>query len=217
MSREPVPVGCGSKGTRTVLLGDKVIRCVNASLPAPAAVVEEEALEVAVSHLSPKRAQERKKDALAMEQTRCRRQNYFTHRRPSFIRDRFLSERWRRRAWRAIYPGDSCGSTEGRSPRLATRIRPKPPSMLPPASPIRQLPTPSRQQFCFCSSSHGRRPRNRRTPRWRPKRGTRCNTGCSGSRWATGTSPGWARSFPWSPPEARTTGKAASFAAPSGI
>ena len=50
-----------------------------------------------------------------MEQTRCRRQDYFTHRRPSFIRDRFLSERWRRRAWRAIYPGDSCGSTEGRS------------------------------------------------------------------------------------------------------
>ena len=82
VAREPVPVGCGSKGTRTVLLGDKVLRCVNASLPAPAAVVEEEALEVAVSHLSPKGAQERKKDALAMEQTRCRRQDYFTHRRP---------------------------------------------------------------------------------------------------------------------------------------
>ena len=87
VSREPVPVGYGGKGTRTVLLGDKVIWCVNASLPAPAAVVEEEALEVAVSHLSPKRAQKRKKEALAMEQTRCFRHDYFTHRRPSFVRD----------------------------------------------------------------------------------------------------------------------------------
>ena len=112
VSREPVPVGYGGKGARTVLLGDKVIWCVNASLPAPAAVVEEEALEVAVSHLSPKGAQERKKEAsLAMEQTRCFHHDSFTHRRPSFVRDRFLPERWRR-AWRAIYLRDSYGSTE---------------------------------------------------------------------------------------------------------
>ena len=48
----------------------------------------------------------------------------------------------------------------------------------------------SRQQFCSCSSSRGRRLRNRWTPRWGPKRGTRCSTGCSGYRWAAGTSPG---------------------------
>ena len=70
-----------------MLLGDKVIRWVDASLAAPAAVVEQEALEVAVSHLSPKGSKERKKDALATQQARWRRQDYFAHRRRSFVRD----------------------------------------------------------------------------------------------------------------------------------
>lgn len=95
MSREPVPVGCGSKGTRTVLLGDKVIRWVDASLAAPAAVVEQEALEVGVSHLSPKGPQKRKEEALAMEQTRWCRHYCFTHWRPPSFGIDSLPEQWR--------------------------------------------------------------------------------------------------------------------------
>ena len=41
-------------------------------------------------------------------------------------------------------------------------------------------PSPRRHSFS-CSCSRGRRPRNRWTTRWIPKRGTGCSTGCSGS------------------------------------
>jgi len=47
---------------------DKVIRRDNASPSTLAAVVEEEALEVAIPHLSSEGVQERKKDAFAMQQ-----------------------------------------------------------------------------------------------------------------------------------------------------
>ena len=61
-SRRPTAVSCQAPETkmpRTVVLDDKIIRCVNASLAAPAAVVEEAALKVAVPHLSSEGAQER--------------------------------------------------------------------------------------------------------------------------------------------------------------
>ena len=140
MSREPVPVGYGGKGTRTVLLGDKVIWCVNASLPAPAAVVlRSGSISAGVV-------------AAGMASNLPRRQ-LRVHRGPL--------------------------------PRLATRIRPRPPlrsssvSRMPTRTPAPPLPTHPPPASCPMRGIHahaptrGDRPCRRRARSTSPSAGSR--------------------------------------------
>lgn len=65
--REFVPVGYGGEGTRPLFVRDEVIWRIDVARPTPAAVVEEEPLDIALAHLSSEGAQEREKDALTMK------------------------------------------------------------------------------------------------------------------------------------------------------